>query len=891
VTDPITMIIDGAPVPKARPRLGKRGNIYTPAGTASYAHTIRQLAAIEMRGRKPLRCPVMVEMLVELAIPPSWSGRRRAAAIVGDVQPASRPDLDNFIKQIDAINGVVIADDALVVELRARKRYSEHPKLVMTVYPLSAAEAVLMRSNASPRRCISAGQQFIAHGIHPDTKQPYTWHADRTLWSVPRDELPEVDEDEARSLVTHIAEMLVEKFGFQVDTGNRARTNGHAPGSPFVAHAGSVDADAELATLGREGTCGADVNDTACRVIPSLLRKGEHPADVLNRMVDAAMGMAQRVGLEWTRAEEAKATRRRILSAYANLLLKDYDPTTGAIPSWLPGDFHAQWIRSVEGGRRPVVSFNRVGFYVKRAEVHGSGAAAQANKPPAPGGPGTGQADAPRKARVVLRPFEPVDPASVPRREYLYGKHFQRRAVSATVAPGGTGKTSLVMVEAVAMATSRNLLGEQPKERCRVWLHNGEDSRDELLRRVVAVCQHYDIPQTELAGWLFLTSGTEMPLKVANGYSDLKIDAPLVEEMTRTVLEHEIDVVMLDPLVTIHSINENDNGKMDQVVRIFSRLADTCNCAVDLSQHTRKLPTGVVEHSADDARGASAVHDAVRAQRVLNVMSAKEAENLQVNEMERRSYFRVDRSKANTAPPAKVATWRKFESVALANGDDVGVVTPSVLGDAAPSEERASAAQKARDVYLPLLDRFARAGRTVGDKAGKNYAPALFAREDEAKKAKVGRAGLEEAQRQLFADQAIRVEDCGTPARPGAPDREVHMRARRTRVERASNACRTPPYTPPRAFDTPNARLRRPWRVRVGVSTARPHPRPSPTLQLKPPWSPHPGRHDPSGGQMRTLSGPGIDHLCRPTRYCICANSRWQDCNRRGIRGVRGRSA
>ena len=40
--------------------------------------------------------------------------------------------------------------------------------------------------------------------------------------------------------------------------------------------------------------------------------------------------------------------------------------------------------------------------------------------------------------------------------------------------------------------------------------------------------------------------------------------------------------------------------------------------------------------------------------------------------LERLSYFRVDRGKANTVAPASSATWR----VELANGDNAGVVTP-----------------------------------------------------------------------------------------------------------------------------------------------------------------------------------------------------------------------
>jgi hypothetical protein len=79
------------------------------------------------------------------------------------------------------------------------------------------------------------------------------------------------------------------------------------------------------------------------------------------------------------------------------------------------------------------------------------------------------------------------------------------------------------MTEVIAMATFRNLLGELPLRRCRSWLHNAEDDMAELLRRIAAVCQHYNIPQSGLDGWLHLTSGVEMPIKIAtvsNGRGD-----------------------------------------------------------------------------------------------------------------------------------------------------------------------------------------------------------------------------------------------------------------------------------------------------------------------------------------------------------------------------------
>src|SRR5262249_26213345 len=105
--------------------------------------------------------------------------------------------------------------------------------------------------------------------------------------------------------------------------------------------------------------------------------------------------------------------------------------------------------------------------------------------------------------------------AQLPTRDFLFGRHYQRRTVSGTVAPGGTGKSSLVMVESVAMATARGLLNEEVKQPLRVWYHNGEDNMLELKRRLGGICQHYGIPQDELKNRFFITSGNEVPLRVA----------------------------------------------------------------------------------------------------------------------------------------------------------------------------------------------------------------------------------------------------------------------------------------------------------------------------------------------------------------------------------------
>jgi AAA domain len=545
----------------------------------------------------------------------------------------------------------------------------------------------------------------------------------------------------------------------------KSATNGRAEGGPYAAGTdeGPVSLEAELAAM----TDGKSVNAVQTRIIPSLLRKAEHPDDVLKFVVDETM---KRIGsrLAWSRDVEIRAVRRRILSAYNNLFLKDYDYTTGVIPAWLPGEFHAGWIEKLKAGRRPGMGFNRSGFYVRSYSSEGEAGAdsgARAQDGPKPQEPlsndkGT-PADKPARPAFVLRPFVPFDLAALPPRQWLYGRHYQRRTVSATIAPGGFGKTTLCMVEAVAVATCRNLLEEQPTERLRAWYHNGEDNIEELNRRLGAICLHYDIPQEELSGWFFMTSGNEVPLRVAKGYSELKIDAPLIKCIEGEIERNEIDIAVLDPLVTLHGVPEQDNNKMDTVVRIFASIADAQDCAVELAHHTRKLAAGTTDYTADDMRGASAIKDAVRAARMLNQMREKDAADVGIPEHERTAYFRVDRVKGNNSPPRQ-AVWRHFVNVELPNTDEVGVVVPWLFpGQDSPTAAMSAAAQMADHVFMQLLVRLTLEGRTVSDRAGANYAPHVFSQENEAKVAKLGKKPLADAMRRLFKNKRIRAESSG----------------------------------------------------------------------------------------------------------------------------------
>jgi Holliday junction resolvase RusA-like endonuclease len=138
----VTIVIGGEPVAKGRPRMTRRGFVYTPAATRKYEAHGRLAAQQVMNGRPPIATPVRAEIMIDLAPPASWSAKRRGAALRGDVRPTTRPDCDNYVKAgLDCINNIVVSDDSMIVDLLVSKKYAAVPQLTITVTPLAAFTA------------------------------------------------------------------------------------------------------------------------------------------------------------------------------------------------------------------------------------------------------------------------------------------------------------------------------------------------------------------------------------------------------------------------------------------------------------------------------------------------------------------------------------------------------------------------------------------------------------------------------------------------------------------------------------------------------------------------------------------------------------------------------
>ena len=130
---------DIEPVEQARPRatrMGKGIRLYDPKKVTVFKKRLGLLARQQMldRGLDPFDGPLEVRMGFYRPVQTSVSKKERSRRLSGVHRPTVKPDLDNYIKSTsDALNGILWADDNLIVSLEAKKFYAEQPHLTVEI--------------------------------------------------------------------------------------------------------------------------------------------------------------------------------------------------------------------------------------------------------------------------------------------------------------------------------------------------------------------------------------------------------------------------------------------------------------------------------------------------------------------------------------------------------------------------------------------------------------------------------------------------------------------------------------------------------------------------------------------------------------------------------------
>jgi hypothetical protein len=282
----------------------------------------------------------------------------------------------------------------------------------------------------------------------------------------------------------------------------------------------------------------------------------------------------------------------------------------------------------------------------------------------------------------VMQPVGLLQPSKRPPRDWLVRHRLMRKHTTVTAAAPGVGKSTLTIEEAVSLASGRDFLGFGIDKQRKVAVINNEETRDELERRIEATCLKFEVPFEAIADTLYLHSGVDAEKFVVarRGKNESVIVQVRAHQLAQFLRDAAIDLLVIDPFVQIHTVSENVNEEIEQVMMALRDISVTANCALHLVHHTRKPPAGT-SHQAGDivaVRGGGAIVGDAHFVFTLADMGQADGENLGVAEADRKKFIRLDDAKGKVAPPSG-ALW--FERVGVMMpyglmGEEVGVLVP-----------------------------------------------------------------------------------------------------------------------------------------------------------------------------------------------------------------------
>lgn len=265
----------------------------------------------------------------------------------------------------------------------------------------------------------------------------------------------------------------------------------------------------------------------------------------------------------------------------------------------------------------------------------------------------------PSRAELVPSPEEIAGAALAPTcivRDYLYAD------VAQIIAPGGTGKTTLLLHEAAHIALGRPVWGlEVPNPGWTLFV-TAEDNRERLIARLRHIVDAMDLSAEEcdhvFGSVLFwdVTGLSSKLVRAHDGNIDVTMGAQNIAE------RHQDDppaVLVFDPLVSFGASEAAVNDNEQALITAARRLVRALGCCVRYVHHTGKANARNATTDQYSGRGGSALADGSRMTAVLHGWTPAHPDPLPEPWLPHpeRAVLMLDRPKLSYSPPNRPRIW------------------------------------------------------------------------------------------------------------------------------------------------------------------------------------------------------------------------------------------
>ena len=270
------------------------------------------------------------------------------------------------------------------------------------------------------------------------------------------------------------------------------------------------------------------------------------------------------------------------------------------------------------------------------------------------------------------------NPAQIPLRRWLLGNRRSVGEVTIDAGPPGVNKSTLMLTDAVAIATGRKILADEVHETGGVIYLAGEDARRDVEARLAGILSYYEIEPAALADRLHVVYLAEVDA-ITYTLAQMTEDMAHLNIAMLGWLRDLPDAlaVFIDPLMAWHRLMENINEAVQLLSTAMRAIAVQGNRHVGVDHHVTKItmsdPEGHVGNLAS-VRGAGSLIGATRWAFTLARLNAETAAVHGIPDIERSGYRRLDPLKTSYGPDAEQMRLLRVESVQIANGESVPVL-------------------------------------------------------------------------------------------------------------------------------------------------------------------------------------------------------------------------
>lgn len=245
-------------------------------------------------------------------------------------------------------------------------------------------------------------------------------------------------------------------------------------------------------------------------------------------------------------------------------------------------------------------------------------------------------------------------------RDYLYAD------VATLVAPGGTGKTTLMLNEAAHIALGRSLYGLPVESPGSTLFITAEDSRGLFAARLREIIKHMVLTPAERcvvlgAVWVWDVSGEHV--KLIRAMDGNLIPTTLADSIVKAYQANPPAIVVFDPLISFGADEQRVNDNEQTLITAARRIVRGLGCCVRLIHHTGKASAREKSLDQYSARGGSALSDGSRMVAVLQSWNDNQTEPLppECTAEPGVSISALARAKLSYAPPTLplIFIWRK----------------------------------------------------------------------------------------------------------------------------------------------------------------------------------------------------------------------------------------